>query len=206
MTAERPIGFKSIGVALAIMLLCVSTGYAQQQPQAAQKPTANVAVGDQSLFTIRARLGPFAEEERAAAASQRLAFLPLSWQHLAGFTVAFGVAGAGIAFALQEVIASVAGWVAISFGNFYKPGDRVQLEPARIEPVVTLVANDNWLEFTARFIVDYRKRRFVKDRLFTRILEEVDKSHDRIRLASATFEVVGLPPVIIGGNGPEPKP
>ena len=46
---------------------------------------------------------------------------------LAGLTVAFGVAGAGVAFALQEVIASVAGWVALSFGNFYRPGDRVQL-------------------------------------------------------------------------------
>lgn len=45
----------------------------------------------------------------------------------AQLTVAFGVAGAGIAFALQEVIASVAGWVALSFGAFYKPGDRVQL-------------------------------------------------------------------------------
>ncbi|MGH9580586.1 MAG: hypothetical protein ACRD2R_06310 [Terriglobales bacterium] len=31
---------------------------------------------------------------------------------LSGLTVAFGVAGAGVAFALQEVIASVAGWVA----------------------------------------------------------------------------------------------
>ncbi len=220
---------------------------------------------------------------------------------MGGLTVAFGVAGAGIAFALQEVIASIAGWVAISFGSFYKPGDRVQLggikgdvidiavlrtilmeigqwvngdlynrrivrvansfvfkepvfnysadfpflwdeitlpvrygsdwqharkmlenvsnevcgefalsshaawesavqkyllEPARIEPMITLVANDNWLEFTARYIVDYRKRRIVKDRLFTRILEEIDKSEDRIRLASATFEVVGVPPIV----------
>lgn len=40
-----------------------------------------------------------------------------------GLTVAFGVAGAGIAFALQEMIASVAGWVAVSLGGFYKPGD-----------------------------------------------------------------------------------
>ena len=46
---------------------------------------------------------------------------------LGGFTVAFGVAGAGIAFALQEVIASAAGWIAITFGNFYKIGDRVML-------------------------------------------------------------------------------
>jgi len=44
---------------------------------------------------------------------------------LGGLTVAFGVAGAGIAFALQEVIASFAGWFAISFAKFYKPGDRV---------------------------------------------------------------------------------
>ena len=46
---------------------------------------------------------------------------------LGKMAVAFGVAGAGIAFALQEVIASLAGWVAISFGNFYNTGDRVQL-------------------------------------------------------------------------------
>src|SRR5690554_4613029 len=46
---------------------------------------------------------------------------------LGGFTVALGVAGAGIAFALQEVIASFAGWLAIMFGGFYKIGDRVQL-------------------------------------------------------------------------------
>jgi len=46
---------------------------------------------------------------------------------LGGLTVALGVAGAGIAFALQEVIASVAGWFAISFASFYKTGDRVQL-------------------------------------------------------------------------------
>ncbi|MGB5443914.1 MAG: mechanosensitive ion channel domain-containing protein, partial [Psychromonas sp.] len=46
---------------------------------------------------------------------------------LAGLTVFFGVAGAGVAFALQELIASVAGWVAMSFGRFYNVGDRVQL-------------------------------------------------------------------------------
>lgn len=217
---------------------------------------------------------------------------------LGGLTVAFGVAGAGIAFALQEVIASVAGWVAISFGHFYAPGDRVQLggikgdvidvgilrttlmevgqwvdadlyngrivriansfifkepvfnysadfpflwdeiklpvrygsdwklarellekvavevcgdyarqsreawivavrkyalEEARVEPMVTLVANDNWVEFTARYIVHYRSRRAVKDRLFTRILEEVDQSDNRVRLASMTVEVVNMP-------------
>ena len=35
---------------------------------------------------------------------------------LGQLTVIFGAVGAGIAFALQEVIVSFAGWVAISFG------------------------------------------------------------------------------------------
>lgn len=227
-------------------------------------------------------------------------------ERLAGFTVVFGVAGAGIAFALQEVIASIAGWVAISSGGFYGTGDRVQLggikgdvidigvlrttvmelgqwvngdlyngrivkiansfvfkepvfnysadfpflwdeitlpvrygsdwkaakamlegvgrevcddyaraskeawrvavvkyrlEEAQVEPMVTMVANDNWLEFTLRYVVDYRRRRSVKDRLFTRILEEVDQSNDRVRLASATFEIVNLPRLDIETSG-----
>ena len=57
-----------------------------------------------------------------------IVFLSLVFKdRLGGLTVAIGVASAGIAFALQEVIGSVAGWIAISFGGFYKPGDRVQL-------------------------------------------------------------------------------
>lgn len=217
---------------------------------------------------------------------------------LGGFTVAFGVAGAGVAFALQEVIASAAGWVVVSVGNYYSITDRVRLggikgdvidigilrttlmevgdwveadlyngrivriansfvfkepvfnysadfpflwdeitlpvrygsdweyartvlkqvvdeickdyalesaeawrhavnryrlEPARIDPMITLAATDNWITFTIRYIVDYRKRRVVRDQLFTRILEEVDKSQGRVRLASATFEISGVP-------------
>jgi small-conductance mechanosensitive channel len=46
---------------------------------------------------------------------------------LGGLATAFGLAGAGLAFALQEVITSVAGWIAISAGGFFKVGDRVQL-------------------------------------------------------------------------------
>ncbi len=224
-----------------------------------------------------------------------LAFMAVFSDRLSGLTVAFGVAGAGIAFALQEVIASVAGWIAISIGGFYSPGDRVQLggikgdvidvsilrttimemgewvaadlytgrivrvansfvfkepvynysgdfpflwdeitlpvrygsdwklareilhkvvnevlseyadevvdswkamvrqyrvEDANVEPMVTLRATDNWIEFTVRYVVNYRKRRWTKNYLFTRILEEVDKTDQKVQLASATFELV----------------
>jgi small-conductance mechanosensitive channel len=46
---------------------------------------------------------------------------------LSGITVFLGVAGAGIAFALQEIIVSAAGFLAINFSKFYSVGDRVML-------------------------------------------------------------------------------
>ncbi|MBX2905902.1 MAG: mechanosensitive ion channel [Taibaiella sp.] len=217
---------------------------------------------------------------------------------LGGFTVAFGIAGAGIAFALQEVIASFAGWLAILFGGFYKTGDRVQLggikgdvmdigvlrttimetgqwvdgdlyngrivliansfvfkepvfnysgnfpflwdeikvpiqygsnyertqeillaagkkvtgnlpqgaheqwadlqiryrlEDAITEPQVSLIANDNWVEFTLRYVVDYKLRRSTKTALFLEILKEVDATGGEIKFASATFQLVESP-------------
>lgn len=227
-----------------------------------------------------------------------LALLVTYSKNLGGLTVALGVAGAGIAFALQEVIASVAGWMALMFGNFYRTGDRVQLggikgdvidigvlrttlmetgqwvdgdlyngrivriansfvfkepvfnysgdfpflwdeikipiqygsdyalaksllekiaeehvgknaeegkrvwkemvkkyliEDARLEPMVSLIANDNWVEFTVRYIVSYKKRRITKNELFLAILKEVEATNGKVRFGSATFEMVGMP-------------
>jgi small-conductance mechanosensitive channel len=221
---------------------------------------------------------------------------------LGRLTVIFGVVGAGVAFALQEVIVSFAGWVAISLGEFYNSGDRVQLggimgdvidisplrttlmecgdwvgsdlyngrivriansfvfkepvfnysgdfpfvwdeikvpvrhgsdyrlarkileeavldivesyiepaefewkrmvhkyliEDARIEPFVTLMATDNWLEFTVRYVVDYKKRRVVKDQLFTRILEKFDATNRQVAFASTTVELTAAPDLAI---------
>ncbi len=67
--------------------------------------------------------------------------------------------------------------------------------------MVTMVANDNWLEFTVRYIVDYRRRRSTKNQIFTRVLEAVDASSNRVRLTSATFEVVSLPAFDVSLNG-----
>lgn len=227
-----------------------------------------------------------------------LVILAVFSDRLGGLTVALGVAGAGIAFALQEVIASVAGWFAITFSGFYDPGDRVQvggikgdvidigilrttlmevgewvkgdlysgrvvrvansfvfkepvfnysgefpflwdeitvpvkygsdhrmaralitrvadeqlsdyasrakeawkdlvarflIEDARVDPMITMVANDNWIEFTLRYVVDFKGRRGVKDRLFTRLLDEIDATGGKVALASATFHLVETP-------------
>jgi len=65
-----------------------------------------------------------------------------------------------------------------------------------------MIANDNWLEFALRYVVDYRKRRFTKDRLFTRILEDVEQTEGRVALASTTFHLVEAPEnkVSLGGQ------
>ncbi len=219
---------------------------------------------------------------------------------LGGLTVAFGVAGAGVAFALQEVIASAAGWVAVSFGGFYRVGDRVQLggikgdvidigilrttimqtgewvngdqyngrivrvansfvfkepvfnysgefpflwdeimvpikygsdyrlarqliarvaeevvgeyaraaerawepvtrrymiEKASVQPTVFMTANQNWIEFNLRFVVDFKARRATKDRLFERILEEIDQTGERVGIAASTLNIEKLAPL-----------
>jgi small-conductance mechanosensitive channel len=43
------------------------------------------------------------------------------------FTIAIGLFTAGLAFALQEVILSLAGWLAIVASNIYETGDRIEL-------------------------------------------------------------------------------
>ncbi|MBZ0201402.1 MAG: mechanosensitive ion channel family protein [Ignavibacteria bacterium] len=224
---------------------------------------------------------------------------------LGGLTVALGVAGAGIAFALQEVIASVAGWLAIAFAGFYKTGDRVQLgnikgdvidigvlrttlmetgqwvdgdlyngrlvriansavfkdpvfnysgdfpflwdeikvpvkygsdyelarkiisdagnvvvseypekakkywdemlknyllENSSLDTMVTLTANDNWVEFTLRYVVNFKKRRITKDNIFTIILKEFEKTEGKVGFASATFHLVEMPEIKVNLN------
>lgn len=221
---------------------------------------------------------------------------------LGNLTVAMGVAGAGIAFALQEVITSFAGWFAITFAGFYKPGDRVQLggikgdvidvsflrttlmevgewvsadqytgrvvrvansfvfkepvfnysgefpflwdeivipikygsdhhltreilgkiaienvgeytkishdswihfskqfllEDAKVDPIVTLMLTDNWMEFTVRYVTDFKVRRSTKDKLFTQILDEFQKTNGKIKIASTTMQIVDPPPINI---------
>ncbi|MBN1633122.1 MAG: mechanosensitive ion channel [Ignavibacteria bacterium] len=221
---------------------------------------------------------------------------------LGGLTVALGVAGAGIAFALQEVIVSFAGWLALLSNNFYRTGDRVQLggimgdvidigilrttlmelgqwvngdnyngrivfvansfvfkepvynysgdypflwdeikipiqygsdyklareiikntaektvgeygqkskkaweeivkkymiENAKTEPMITMIINDNWVEYTLRYVVNYKARRTTKDLLSEEILNSVEATKGKVKFASATFHLVEAPEIKI---------
>ncbi len=70
---------------------------------------------------------------------------------------------------------------------------KFRIEDAKLEPMVTVVANDNWVEYTVRYVVPYRARRLTKDALFRSILNGVSATAGKVSFASATFELVGAP-------------
>jgi len=75
--------------------------------------------------------------------------------------------------------------------------NKYRLEEAETEPMVSLTANDNWVEFTLRYVVSYKKRRFTKTQLFTKILKSVEATKGEIKFASATFQLVEAPEISV---------
>jgi small-conductance mechanosensitive channel len=66
-------------------------------------------------------------------------------------TFALGVAGASVVIALQDVIASFAGWFAIEFSNLYAVGQRIQIGETKGDVLdismlrTTLMEIGNWV-------------------------------------------------------------
>lgn len=216
---------------------------------------------------------------------------------LSGIGTALGVAGAGIAFALQEVIVSVAGYITVFTSHFYKVGDRVKLggikgdvidigilrttlmeigdwvngdlyngkmvrvansfvfkepvynysgdfpflwdeitipiktnsdykygkelfkkildaevgnyadssqvswdkmignyniENAKVQPMVTIAFDENWITYTLRYVVDYKSRRSTKNNLYSAILQGIAESNGSLEIASTAFEITTI--------------
>lgn len=72
---------------------------------------------------------------------------------------------------------------------------RYFVQPVSVEPKVYYRLTDNWLELTVRFLAEDRGVRDIKDMMSREILREFDAAG--IGLASATFEIVGVPPIRI---------
>jgi small-conductance mechanosensitive channel len=70
---------------------------------------------------------------------------------------------------------------------------RYMIQRDDFEPRVYFRLTDNWCEMAVRFIVEARHVRSVKDRMSRDILDGFDTAG--IQVASATFEIVGLPDV-----------
>jgi small-conductance mechanosensitive channel len=63
-----------------------------------------------------------------------------------------------------------------------------------VEPTLYIIMTDNWIEITLRYVVDPRERRQVKGQLHHELLQHF-QSEPAITVASATFEIVGFPPL-----------
>jgi small-conductance mechanosensitive channel len=81
-----------------------------------------------------------------------LLFLALLFEDRLGrLSFALGVAGAGVAVALQDVLASIAGAFSIGFSKLYTVGDRVQIGDTRGDVIdigllrTTLMETGNWV-------------------------------------------------------------
>ncbi len=78
-----------------------------------------------------------------------------------------------------------------SRGALAAVGARYAVRLPGAEPRVYYRLTDNWLELTVRFVTEARGARDVKDMMGRQILAALDEAG--IGLASATFEIVGLP-------------
>ncbi len=67
---------------------------------------------------------------------------------------------------------------------------KYNIEKATTEPMVTVIANDNWIEFTIRHAVNYKRKRITKDHLFTSIPSEINQPAGKVQWVSTIFEVV----------------
>ena len=71
--------------------------------------------------------------------------------------------------------------------------NKYYIEDAQIDPTIAISLTDNWIQFNLRYIVNFKKRRFVKHLLNDKIRLEIEKTNGKIILASATLEVIKIP-------------
>ena len=71
---------------------------------------------------------------------------------------------------------------------------RYPVHETTVEPTLYIVMTDNWIEMTLRYIVAVQERRKIKGQLHHELLQHFEAEAD-ITVASATFEIVGFPPL-----------
>ena len=72
--------------------------------------------------------------------------------------------------------------------------ERYPVHPTPVKPELYLTMTDNWIEMTLRYVVSARERRGVKGQLHRELLRHFEETPD-VAVASATFEIVGFPPL-----------
>ena len=88
------------------------------------------------------------------------------------------------------------GYAKKSRETWSKMTDKYNVENAQVDPMITLRFDQNWITFTLRYVVNYKLRRSTKNKLFTRLLEEIEKYDNIIMIATAAMEVTNVLPKV----------
>ena len=72
--------------------------------------------------------------------------------------------------------------------------ERYPVHEQSVQPRLYVVMTDNWIELTLRYVVEARERRKVMGQLHYELLQHFEEQPN-ITVASATFEIVGFPPL-----------
>jgi small-conductance mechanosensitive channel len=75
-------------------------------------------------------------------------------------------------------------------------GEKYLIHPSDIEEKIYTGITDNWIDMRLRYVVDPRQRRMIRHSLNEKILEAFSQEND-IKIASATFDIVGFPHIKI---------
>lgn len=70
-----------------------------------------------------------------------------------------------------------------------KMTEKLMIENAQVEPMVKMTFNENWITFTLRYVVDYKKRRDVKDLISRKVLSMIRNSNGKVQVATSSSEV-----------------
>lgn len=84
--------------------------------------------------------------------------------------------------------------------------EKYYIEDAQVEPTLAITMTDNWIQFNLRYIVDYKKRRYIKNILNEEIGKRIRETNGKVTLASVTVEIVRIPPVKMNEEKESEKP
>ncbi len=95
---------------------------------------------------------------------------------------------------------NLAAYVQESLTDWKDVVEKYYIEDAQVDPTLAITMTDNWIQFNLRYIVDYKRRRFTKNILHEEIAKRIQETNGKVKLASATFEIVKIPTVNVSSE------
>lgn len=110
---------------------------------------------------------------------------------IGSLTTFLGLASAGVAVAMHDTIANIAGWFFIITRKPFKLGDRIQIGDTAgdvaekylifygaLTPIVYTTVKDSGVLLTIRYLVNPRQRRSTEEQVWEAILDAFDSADD----------------------------